>query len=357
MRQPKYLALVFLLPLAAACAAGGSNSGVGASNTGGSTTSGGRGGDTSGGQTTTSSTSGGLSSGFSGSSSTSSGNTSSGGCGLMAQDPNCDACLNASCCQESTDCVNDPNCTACLGTSTPPASCNTDAALAALSSCLQTNCDAQCFGGSSSSSSGSTSSGGALTCNDTNSGIGCCDSAGVLHYCNTQMTVTDQPCTGGTVCGWSAANGYYDCVPPPGGADPSGTNPIACGGGSTSSSSSSSSSTSSSTSSGGGVTWTQLYNGIFGPTGTSSCVAGGGCHTFTQSGFKCGTSKSTCYTGMVNAGLVTPGSSASSSTLADPATSPLCGSLGGSMPKGGTCVTSSQVNQIKSWLASGAPNN
>jgi hypothetical protein len=32
------------------------------------------------------------------------------------------------------------------------------------------------------------------------------------------------------VCGWNAMFGYYDCVPPPGGPDPSNTYPIMCGG-------------------------------------------------------------------------------------------------------------------------------
>ncbi len=35
-------------------------------------------------------------------------------------------------------------------------------------------------------------------------------------------------CGAAQVCGWNAANGYYDCVAPPGGADPSGTYPEAC---------------------------------------------------------------------------------------------------------------------------------
>jgi hypothetical protein len=105
------------------------------------------------------------------------------------------------------------------------------------------------------------------------------------------------------------------------------------------------------------VTWTQLYDGIFGPTGTSNCAEGGGCHTNNQSGFQCGTSKTTCYTGMVNAGLVTPGASASSSVLVTSGQSPLCGTLGGIMPKGGTCVTDAQITEIESWLATGAPDN
>jgi hypothetical protein len=35
---------------------------------------------------------------------------------------------------------------------------------------------------------------------------------------------------GGTVCGWNAFRGYYDCVAAPGGSDPSDMFAIACGG-------------------------------------------------------------------------------------------------------------------------------
>jgi hypothetical protein len=60
--------------------------------------------------------------------------------------------------------------------------------------------------------------------------VGCCDDSGVLHYCVDGQTVIDQTCDSGTVCGWSYHWGYYDCVYPPGGADPTGTYPMACGG-------------------------------------------------------------------------------------------------------------------------------
>jgi hypothetical protein len=105
------------------------------------------------------------------------------------------------------------------------------------------------------------------------------------------------------------------------------------------------------------VTWTLLYNTVFGPNGTSNCSANGGCHTAIQNGFKCGTTKASCYDGMVSAGLVTPGSDASSSILVDPQDSPLCGSLGGTMPKTGQCVSDAQIDKIQAWLAAGAPNN
>jgi hypothetical protein len=96
---------------------------------------------------------------------------------------------------------------------------------------------------------------------------------------------------------------------------------------------------------------------MFGPSGSSSCT-GSSCHTSSRGGFACGSSKTTCYNGFVNSGYVTPGTNASSSPLVDPAQSPLCGSLGGNMPPGsGSCISSSQLTSIKSWLAAGAPNN
>jgi hypothetical protein len=96
---------------------------------------------------------------------------------------------------------------------------------------------------------------------------------------------------------------------------------------------------------------------VFGPSGTSACSRNGGCHTSSQSGFKCGTSKTTCYNGMVSYGMLSPGSGAASSSLVDSSSSPLCGTLGGNMPKGGGCVTDAQITTIQAWLATGAPDN
>jgi hypothetical protein len=100
-----------------------------------------------------------------------------------------------------------------------------------------------------------------------------------------------------------------------------------------------------------------IYDTIFGPSGTSDCSRNGGCHTNDQSGFACGTSKTTCYNGMVNEGLITPGAGAPSSALVASGPSPLCGTLGGNMPKSGSCVTAAQISEIQQWLATGAPDN
>ena len=74
--------------------------------------------------------------------------------------------------------------------------------------------------------------------------------------------------------------------------------------------------------------------------------------------FVCGTTKTSCYNGLVSAGLVTPGADAGTSVLGTPHHSPLCGPLGGDMPYDGTaCVTDEQVVAILAWLGAGAPNN
>jgi hypothetical protein len=86
---------------------------------------------------------------------------------------------------------------------------------------------------------------------------------------------------------------------------------------------------------------------------------GGSCHTGNQSGFACGTTKTSCYNGLVSAGYITPGASASSSALVDPASSCLCGGSGlsGNMPKGYPCITAAEEQEIQAWLATGAPDN
>lgn len=225
-------------------------------------------------------------------------------------------------------------------------------------------------GGGSATSSSSSSGEAPSTCAQVDQGIGCCFSTDTLYYCTNTGSVYRMPCAPGTACGWNATEKQYDCVAPPGAADPDNTYPLRCdalssssssgsgssSSGSSSSSSGSSSSSSSSGSSSSGVTWTTLYDTIFGPTGTSNCT-GTSCHATGQMGFTSGTTKASCYTGMVNKGLITPGANASSSELVTPGSSPLCGSLGGNMPLVGPCLTDAQLTEVKSWLATGAPDN
>jgi hypothetical protein len=65
------------------------------------------------------------------------------------------------------------------------------------------------------------------TCAEAYQGYGCCV-GNDLYYCNAEDSVTEKKCTGGEVCGWKAADTYYDCVSPPAEADPGGAHPIAC---------------------------------------------------------------------------------------------------------------------------------
>jgi MYXO-CTERM domain-containing protein len=77
---------------------------------------------------------------------------------------------------------------------------------------------------------GSAGGGDPQTCAEADQGVGCCAASGELFYCTVHNVLTGMTCGNGTVCGWNAAMGYYDCVPSPGGADPSGTYPMECAG-------------------------------------------------------------------------------------------------------------------------------
>jgi len=109
----------------------------------------------------------------------------------------------------------------------------------------------------------------------------------------------------------------------------------------------------------GAPTWTQLYATYFGPGTLGHCSGTGGCHTNVRRGFKCGTSKSECYAGLVTAGLVTP-ATPSASPLGIPGQSPLSW-LGGGMPIDDPApdpVASDQAAAaVRAWIAAGAKND
>jgi hypothetical protein len=84
---------------------------------------------------------------------------------------------------------------------------------------------------SSTTTDASTGVSAPTTCTEADQGIGCCVGS-TNYFCdNDGVTVGMTPCATGTVCGWSATNDYYECVPPPATSDPLGTSPIACGAG------------------------------------------------------------------------------------------------------------------------------
>ena len=79
-------------------------------------------------------------------------------------------------------------------------------------------------------STGSDSGTVPTTCGEADTTFGCC-AGNVLYYCatTTATKVTSKTCSGTTsACGWDATKKYYNCVAPPGGADPGGTYTIAC---------------------------------------------------------------------------------------------------------------------------------
>ena len=102
-------------------------------------------------------------------------------------------------------------------------------------------------------------------------------------------------------------------------------------------------------------TWTTIYNTYFG-SGTPGHCGNGGCHSSSRGGFTCGSSKTTCYNGLVSAGYVTDGDM--SSAIADPSQTPLgwYGS-GGNMPAGGASSNAAAARDISAWVAAGAHNN
>jgi hypothetical protein len=66
------------------------------------------------------------------------------------------------------------------------------------------------------------------TCAQADMATGCC-SGSVVYYClSAHGTPSSNTCASGQVCGWDSSYGFYDCVPPPGGPDPSGYFPKAC---------------------------------------------------------------------------------------------------------------------------------
>ncbi len=102
-------------------------------------------------------------------------------------------------------------------------------------------------------------------------------------------------------------------------------------------------------------TWTQIYAQYIGPGTPGHCSGTGGCHTSSRAGFKCGTSASECFAGMVQAGLVTPANGAQS-PIGLVGQSPLVW-LGGGMPLDNDSPNPVAGAAVQAWVAAGAQNN
>lgn len=102
-------------------------------------------------------------------------------------------------------------------------------------------------------------------------------------------------------------------------------------------------------------TWTQIYAQYMGPGTPGHCSGTGGCHTNLRAGFKCGTSKSECYQGLVQAGLVKP-ANGSQSPIGFVGQSPLVW-LGGGMPLDNASSNPAAAAAVQAWVAAGAQDD
>lgn len=102
-------------------------------------------------------------------------------------------------------------------------------------------------------------------------------------------------------------------------------------------------------------TWTQIYAQYIGPGTPGHCSGTGGCHTNNRGGFKCGTTKADCYSGMVAAGLIDT-VNGTQSAIGKVGQSPLAW-LGGGMPLDNDAPNPAAAAAIQAWVAAGAKNN
>jgi hypothetical protein len=109
------------------------------------------------------------------------------------------------------------------------------------------------------------------------------------------------------------------------------------------------------TTSGGGPsgpTFTQLFEQFLGPNTAGHCSD---CHSGGTGGFRCGSTKDSCFQGLVQSGFVDP-ANPSRSTIAVEGQSPLSW-LGGNMPTDGTADNALAADAVKAWVAAGAKND
>jgi hypothetical protein len=102
-------------------------------------------------------------------------------------------------------------------------------------------------------------------------------------------------------------------------------------------------------------TWSFVYANYIGP-GTPGHCGNAGCHQHIQSGFMCGTSKDTCYNGLLAKGLI--GTKSNPQLLVDPAGSPVIWfSSSGVMPQDNAVPNAAATRDVGAWVAAGAKND
>jgi hypothetical protein len=100
-------------------------------------------------------------------------------------------------------------------------------------------------------------------------------------------------------------------------------------------------------------TWTNVYAQYFAATSPGKCGASG-CHSSSRGRFKCGTTKDTCYAGLVASRLIDT-KNPTASSIANDNTSPLSW-FGGNMP-GRPTKNQKAHDDISAWVSAGALNN
>jgi hypothetical protein len=125
----------------------------------------------------------------------------------------------------------------------------------------------------------------------------------------------------------------------------------------------------------GPVTWTELYDSYFGPTGVATCSVGSGCHAGVNdlgamgSGFVCGMTGASCFAGLTSTALpvsfsaIVPEGGTTAPTMTtfykglDGAgfggVMPLTGPDGGAGHK----FTKADLARIAAWIDQGAQDN
>lgn len=103
-------------------------------------------------------------------------------------------------------------------------------------------------------------------------------------------------------------------------------------------------------------TYSQLYDALF-AVGTPGHCAKSGCHSPPIHVWTCGSTKDTCYQGMVKVGLISP-ADPSMSAIIDPQNSPLAWfNASGPMPFDNPAPNPTGAAAIQAWVAAGAQNN
>ena len=104
-----------------------------------------------------------------------------------------------------------------------------------------------------------------------------------------------------------------------------------------------------------GPTWSALYTQYF-AKGTIGHCGNVGCHSIKRGGFKCGKTKTSCYSGLVAAKLISTSNPSSSKLISS--TTPLSWfGTGGPMPKDQKQTNQAAADAVTAWVKAGALKN